>query len=70
MRAFDDPSLSSPEERLAQTASLFANAILRRPTRARSAFDATRPSISTVPPPNTVSCLELPDKAALTVHNG
>ena len=67
MRPTDDPSLLTPDQRLAEVASILATGVLRPHSRvAIPASDLGRENLAE----SGRGHLELPSKTVLSVHNG
>ena len=70
MRSFEDPDLLTPDQRLAEVASILAAGLLRLHTRAALSDNATDSSNAEKPAESGSPGLEVSDKTVLSVHNG
>jgi hypothetical protein len=69
MRPIDD-SLLTPDERRSEVASILAAGVLRLCARMLPATEVPSNSTAKNLAGSASSCLEVPDKTVLTVHNG
>jgi hypothetical protein len=70
MRPIDDPTFLTPDERLAEVASILAAGILRLHARAAMPDDAEPRLAPENPAESGSSGLEVPGETVLSVHNG
>ena len=70
MRPIDDPSSLTPDQRLAEVASILAAGILRLDARAAMPDDVAGQVALANPPESASSCLEVSDETVLSGHNG
>jgi hypothetical protein len=70
MRPSDDSIPLTPDERLAEVASILAAGVLRLHTRMALSPDAAGLSARKSPAKSAAPGLEVPDETVLSVHNG
>jgi hypothetical protein len=70
MQPVDDPFFLTPDERLAEVASILAAGVLRLHARAALPDDAGSQSAPENLTESVSSCLEVSDETVLSVHNG
>lgn len=70
MRSADDPVALTPQERLLEVATIFADGILRLRARAALPANPDQPSPLKNVADNSQDCLEVPGETVLSVHGG
>jgi hypothetical protein len=70
MRSIDDPDLLTPDQRLAEVASILAAGVLRLHSRVAIADDAEQHSAPGNLGKSDSPGLAVPDETVLSVHNG